>query len=122
MRLPALHSDQPLALEGLSGMLPFFAALESRSGYQPFEMTLGASNDARSLVPPHSILPDERARPRLGRDLGAAIGSVEIGAEEKDFVVFGESLSDAAKTAERRIAERIPHARVLEIATVAEAL
>lgn len=55
-------------------------------------------------------------------DQWAYLVTVQIGAEEKDFVVFGESLSDAAKTAERRIAERIPHARVLEIATVAEAL
>ena len=48
--------------------------------------------------------------------------TARVGVEDKDFVVFGESLSDAARTAERRIAERIPRARVLEIATLAEAL
>lgn len=66
---------------------------------------------------------DDAARvPSSEPNQWAYLVTVQIGAEEKDFVVFGESLSDAAKTAERRIAERIPHARVLEIATVAEAL
>jgi len=48
--------------------------------------------------------------------------TVRVGAENQEFVVFGESLSDAAIQAERRIAERNPRARVLEIATLAEAL
>jgi hypothetical protein len=48
--------------------------------------------------------------------------TARVGAENREFVVFGESLSDAALQAERRLAERIPRARVLEIATLAEAL
>lgn len=48
--------------------------------------------------------------------------TARVGAENREFVVFGESLSDAAIQAEGRLAERIPRARVLEIATLAEAL
>ena len=48
--------------------------------------------------------------------------TVRVGAENREFVVLGESLSDAAIQAEGRLAERIPRARVLEIVTLAEAL
>jgi hypothetical protein len=48
--------------------------------------------------------------------------TARVGAENKDFVVFGDSLSDAAIQAEGRLAERIPRARVVEIVTLAEAL
>jgi hypothetical protein len=48
--------------------------------------------------------------------------TARVGADNREFVVFGESLSDAAIQAEGRLAERIPRARVLEIATLAEAL
>lgn len=48
--------------------------------------------------------------------------NVEVGDENREFIVVGDSLSDAAIQAEGRLAERIPRARVLGIATLAEAL
>lgn len=47
---------------------------------------------------------------------------VRVGVENREFVVLGKSLSDAAVEAEDRLAKRIPRARVLEIATLGEAL
>ena len=48
--------------------------------------------------------------------------TVRVGVENREFVVLGDSLSDAAVQAEGRLAKRIPRARVLEIVTLAEAL
>lgn len=48
--------------------------------------------------------------------------TARLGSENREFVVFGESLSDAAVQAERRLAERLPRARLLEVAALAEAL
>lgn len=48
--------------------------------------------------------------------------TARVGVENREFIVLGDSLSDAAVQAESRLAKRIPRARVLEIVTLAEAL
>ena len=48
--------------------------------------------------------------------------TVRSGREDKEYVVMAGSLSDAASQAERRLAVRVPRARLVEVAALAEAL